>query len=76
MVPTGEAIPHKLPGDPSSEDLCKELTVLLKIDNTTAVTYINRLGGPVSLLATEITKELWLWCLQRNITLKAQHLTI
>ena len=51
-----------------------DLTVLLRIDNTTAVSYINRLGGPVSPTATEITKELWLWCLQRNIALKAQYL--
>ena len=51
-----------------------DLTILVMIDNTTAVSYINHLGGPVSPLATEITKQLWMWCLERNITLKAQYL--
>lgn len=51
-----------------------DMTILLRIDNTTAVSYINRLGGPVSPQATEITKQLWLWCLERNISLRAQYL--
>lgn len=51
-----------------------DLTVLIMIDNTTAVSYINHLGGPVSPLATELTKQLWMWCLERNVTLKAQYL--
>ena len=50
------------------------LTVLLKIDNTTAVAYINHMGGPVSPLATDLVKQMWLWCLERSITLKAQYL--
>ena len=48
--------------------------VLLKSDNVTTVAYINRLGGTRSRVLANIAKELWLWCLQKRITLKAQHL--
>ena len=48
--------------------------VLLLLDNTTAVSYINHLGGTVSPQATHLVKDLWLWCLRQSISLKAQHL--
>lgn len=51
-----------------------DITVLIRIDNTTAVAYINHLGGTVSPQATEIAKQLWMWCLERNITVTAQYL--
>lgn len=50
------------------------LSVLILMDNTTAVAYLNHMGGTVAPLATEIAKELWMWCLQEDITLRAQHL--
>ncbi len=50
------------------------LSVLLKMDNTTAVAYVNNQGGTVSRELVRLSKELWTWCLQRNITIKAQHL--
>ena len=50
------------------------MTVLLRMDNMSAVTYVNKLGGTVSQSLTAITKDLWLWCLQRDITLIAEHL--
>ena len=46
-----------------------------QIDNTTAVAYINHLGGTVSPQAVNITRDMWMWCLERKITLKAQLLT-
>ena len=49
-------------------------SVLLKSDNVTTIAYINRLGGTRSQVLVNISKELWLWCLQRGIALKAQHL--
>ena len=52
----------------------RSVTVLLRMDNMNAVTYVNKLGGTVSESLTAITKELWLWCLQRDITLTAEHL--
>ena len=50
------------------------LSVLLRIDNTTAVAYINNLGGTVSKDLLELAKNLWMWCLERNIHITAQHL--
>ena len=51
----------------------RSVTVLLRMDNMSAVTYVNKLGT-VSQELTAITKDLWLWCLQRDITLVAKHL--
>jgi len=48
--------------------------VLLYLDSTTAVAYITHLGGTVSAQATSLAKDLWIWCLEKNITLTAQHL--
>ena len=50
------------------------LTILLRMDNTTAISYINKLGGTVSPLLNQLTKDLWLRCMNRNITLWAVHL--
>ena len=38
----------------------RNVTVLMLIDNTTAVSYINHLGGTVSPQATQATKALWM----------------
>ena len=37
------------------------------IDNTSAVAYINYLGGTVSPDLVSLAKDLWMWCLERNI---------
>ena len=37
------------------------------IDNTTAVSYINAMGGTHSLECNKIAREIWTWCIQRNI---------
>ena len=50
------------------------LSILLRMDNTTAISYINRLGGTVSPQLNQLARDLWLWCMNRNITLKAVHL--
>ena len=41
--------------------------VLLLLDNTTAVAFVNNLGGTVSAQATKLARELWMWCLERQI---------
>ena len=53
---------------------CTGLSLLLRIDNTTAVAYINNLGGTVSAELVTLAKNLWMWCLERNIHITAQHL--
>ena len=52
----------------------RSITVLLLLDNTTAVAYVNKLGGTVSRQLNHIVRELWLWCMNRDITLVAEHL--
>jgi hypothetical protein len=50
------------------------LHIHLKMDNITALTHINKLGGTKSQQLTEITKSLWEFCLRRNIHLTAEYL--
>ena len=52
----------------------RNITVLLCLDNTTAVSYINNLWGTVSKELLRLARALWMLCLERNIHLTAQHL--
>ena len=52
----------------------KVTSVLLKSDNATVMAYVNRMGGTKSPLLTQLVKDLWHWCLQWHIHLRAQHL--
>ena len=49
-------------------------TVLLRLDNVIAVSYINRKGGTVSKALCQLAITIWTWCVERNITLQAEHL--
>ena len=51
-----------------------QMSVLLRIDNTTAVAYINNMGGTVSPELVALARSLWMWCLERNIHTTAQYL--
>jgi hypothetical protein len=51
----------------------KDKTILIRSDNRTSVAYINKMGGRVPSL-TRLTANLWVWCLERGITLRAQYL--
>ena len=46
----------------------------LKMDSTAAISYINHMGGTRSQSLSHKACELWQWCLQRGITLSAEHL--
>ena len=48
--------------------------VLLQLDNSTAVAYINNLGGTISPALTALARTLWLWALERDIAITAQHI--
>ena len=48
--------------------------VLLHLDNMTAVAYINNMGGTVSPQANTPVRDLWMWCLEKNVLLLVQHL--
>lgn len=41
--------------------------ILLRIDNCTAVSYVNRMGGVQFPHLTKITKDTWQWCESRKI---------
>ncbi|XP_074612234.1 uncharacterized protein LOC141866599 [Acropora palmata] len=49
---------------------CHEKTM---IDSSTAVSYINSMGGR-SLTCNQITRELWVWCASHGIWLSAAHI--
>ena len=48
--------------------------VHLKMDNRMAVFYVNHMGGTCSPLMSRLATQLWQWCLERNISLTAEHL--
>ena len=48
--------------------------VLIQIDNTTTIAYINKMGGAKRCLLDHYARHLWAWCLQRRITLRAEHI--
>lgn len=48
--------------------------VLLLMDNTSAISYINKMGGSTSLVLSSLAFDLWQWCLERSITVEAHHL--
>lgn len=50
------------------------IRIHLRMDNTTALTYINKFGGTVSPELNRLTKVLWTWCMERQITVQASHL--
>lgn len=54
----------------SNESNC---TILLRVDNTTAISYINRLGGIQFPHLNDLTRQIWQWCEQRNIWLFASY---
>ena len=49
-------------------------SVLLQLDNQTAVAYINNMGGIVSTRLTDLAKALWMWALSNGIVLTAEYI--
>ena len=81
LVSSGADNPYQLPRIPGSntgsEDIHEDISgtsVLLQLDNATAVAYINNLGGTVLSQLMELVKEIWQWALNKDIFLKAQHI--
>ena len=56
----------------ASNQLLKDL-ILLRIDNVSAVTYINQKGGTHSTQLSNLALEIWEWCLQHQLTIQAEH---
>jgi ribonuclease HI len=48
--------------------------ILLRVDNTTALAYINRMGSVHSKVLHELALQIWQWCEIRNIFLVASYI--
>lgn len=48
--------------------------ILLRIDNTTAIAYLNKRGGTHSQQLSDLAIQVLEWCISRNITLRAEHI--
>lgn len=48
--------------------------VKINIDNTTAIAYINHMGGTKSPECNKVAHEIWDWCIERNIWLSSVHI--
>lgn len=48
--------------------------ILLRVDNTTAISYVNRMGGIKYQALNLLAKELWQWCEERRIHIFASYI--
>ena len=48
--------------------------IRIKSDNTTAIAYLNNMGGVKSKECFILCKEIWLWAIARDIYLSAEHI--
>ena len=65
---------HILSEDLSGRNRQQTRHVRLMIDNTTAVSYINHMGGSHSLACNTLSREMWMWAEQHSIWLSAAHI--
>ena len=52
----------------------QNIHILLLIDNSSAIAYINHKGGTHSRAMSDLALEIWEWCLTRRITIHAEHI--
>ena len=50
------------------------ISVLLCMDNITAIAFLNRVGGTHSLPLSKLAVEIWEWCIERKFIIHAEHL--
>ena len=51
-----------------------DLTILVQTDNRSAMTYVNKRGGTYSASLMQLAKTVWLWCMERRISLVAEYI--
>lgn len=51
-----------------------DCNILLRVDNSTALSYINRMGGVRFTHLNELSREIWQWCEQRNLNIFASYI--
>jgi hypothetical protein len=57
---------------------CKDMRnvhIIIQIDNTCAMSYINAMGGIKSMLCNDLAKQIWLWCIDRRSWLSASYIS-
>lgn len=52
----------------------RDINILLRIDNTTTISYINKMGGVRSKSLYRLAREIWSWAESRNIFLFASYI--
>jgi hypothetical protein len=52
----------------------RNIEILLRIDNTTAISYINRMGGIQYPHLNSVARDIWNWCEQRNLFIFASYI--
>ena len=52
----------------------RSIHVRIQLDSSSAVAYINNMGGIKSNLLNSLSVEIWSWCIARDIWLSAQHI--
>lgn len=52
----------------------RDCNILLRVDNTTAISYLNRMGGVQYPHLNQITRQIWEWCEERNIFIFASYI--
>ena len=58
----------------SFADHTRGIHIQLQLDNTTAVAYVNNMGGSKSLELDQLAHELWGWSISREIWVSAVHI--
>lgn len=53
----------------------KDCNILLRIDNTTAIAYINKMGGIQNPVLSKLAREIWKWCESSNIYIFASYIS-
>ena len=49
-------------------------SILIRLDNSTAVSYINKQGGTCCKILCDLALKIWEFCVTRNITISAVHI--
>lgn len=53
----------------------QDCNILLRVDNTTALAYINKFGSIQFPLLSDLSREIWRWCEDRNIFIFASYIS-
>lgn len=53
---------------------CKNCSILMRVDNTTAIAYINKMGGIQYPELNKLARALWQWCEDQNLFVFASYI--